>query len=147
MKQSGLVFEPALAPFHCSEGSSSCRLRRVGSLRATEHRQYFKSRPASVILTHRLLRVDDVIKRMRGGMRVGVITAGAGGVGKRTAPDDVQRLLVEQWRRAIIKEKVAAKQRRLVSAASPVCHSSLDEITVVTRIGRLRLLRKLGGTK
>ena len=87
-----------------------------------------------------------MIKRMRGGTRVGVITAGAG-AGKRTAPDDVQRLLVEQWRRAIIKEKVAAKQRRLVSAASPVCHSSLDEITVVTRIGRLRLLRKLGGTK
>jgi len=83
---------------------------------------------------------------MRGGTRVGVITAGAG-VGKRTAPDDVQRLLVEQWRRSIIKEKVAAKQRRLVSAASPVCPTSLDEITVVTRIGRLRLLRKLGGTK
>jgi len=87
-----------------------------------------------------------VIKRMRGGTRVGVITAGAG-VGKRTAPDDVQRLLVEQWRRSIIKEKVAAKQRRLVSAASPVCPTSLDEITVVTRIGRLRVLRKLGGTK
>ena len=47
----------------------------------------------------------------------------------------------------IIKEKVAAKQRRLVSAASPVCPTSLDEITVVTRIGRLRLLRKLGRTK
>lgn len=73
-------------------------------------------------------------------------TAGVGG-GNRAAPDDVQRLLVEQWRRAIIKEKVAAKQRRLVSAASPVCPSSLDEITIVTRIGRLRLLRKLGGTK
>jgi len=60
--------------------------------------------------------VDDVIKRMQGGTRVGVITSGAGGVGKRTAPDDVQRLLIEQWRRAIIKEKVAAKQRRLVIA-------------------------------
>jgi hypothetical protein len=55
--------------------------------------------------------------------------------------------MVEQWRRAIIKEKVAAKQRRLVSAASPVCPSSLDEITVVTRIGRLLLMRKFGGTK
>jgi hypothetical protein len=83
---------------------------------------------------------------MRGGTRVGVTTAGGGG-GNRTALDDVQRLLVEQWRRAIIKERVAAKQRRLVSVASPVCPSSLDEITVVTRIGRLRLLRKLGGTK
>ena len=83
---------------------------------------------------------------MRGGTRVGVITAGAG-VDKHTAHDDVQRLLVEQWRRSIIKEKVAAKQRRLVSAASPVGPTSLDEITVVTRIGRLRLLRKLGGTK
>jgi hypothetical protein len=46
-----------------------------------------------------------------------------------------------------MKENVAAKQRRLVSAGSPVCPSSLDEITVVTRIGRLRLLGKLGGTK
>jgi hypothetical protein len=55
--------------------------------------------------------------------------------------------LVEQWRPAIIKEKVAVKQRRLVSARPPVCPSSLDEITVVTRIGRLRLLGKLGGTK
>ena len=32
---------------------------------------------------------------MQGGTRVGVITSGAGGVGKRTAPDDVQRLLIE----------------------------------------------------
>jgi hypothetical protein len=55
--------------------------------------------------------------------------------------------LVEQWRRAIIKEKVATKQRRLASAGSPVSPSSLDEITVVTRIGRPRLLGKLGGTK
>jgi hypothetical protein len=55
--------------------------------------------------------------------------------------------LVEQWKRAIIKEKVAAKQRRLVSAGSPVRPSSLDEITIVTRIGRLRLLQKLAGTK
>ena len=76
---------------------------------------------------------------------MGVTTEGGGG-GNRTAPDDVQRLF-EQWRRAIIKEKVAAKQRRLVSAASPVCPSSLDEITVVTRIGRLRLLRELRRTK
>ena len=88
-----------------------------------------------------------MIKRMRGVIRMVVMTPGAGGAGKRTAPDDVQRLLVEQWRRSIIKEKVAAKQRRLVSAASPVCRTSLDEITVVTRIGRLRLLRKPGGTK
>ena len=51
-----------------------------------------------------------------------------------------------KWRWAIIKEKVAAKQRRLVIAASLVCPSSLDEITVVTRIRRLRLLRNLGGT-
>ena len=88
-----------------------------------------------------------MIKRMRGIIRMVVMTPGARGAGKRTAPDDVQRLLVEQWRRAIIKEKVAAKQRRLVSAVLPGCPSSLDEITVVTRIGRLRLLRKLGRTK
>ena len=126
----------------------SCLLRRVGSPRATEHRQYLQSRADSIILTLRIIAASGqpVIKRMRGGTRVGVITAGAG-VDKRTAHDDVQRLLVEQWRRSIIKEKVAAKQRRLVSAASPVCPTSLDEITVVTRIGRLSLLRKLGGTK
>jgi len=87
-----------------------------------------------------------VIKRMRGGTRAGVTTAD-GGRKNRTAPDDVQRLLVEQWRRAIVKEKVAAKQRRLASAAAPVCPSSMDEITVATRIGRLRFLRRLGGTK
>ena len=81
-----------------------------------------------------------------GGTRVGVITSGAGGVGKRTAPDDVQRLLIEQWRWAIIKEKVTARQAASLGvAASLVCPSSLDEITVVTRIGRLRLLRNLGG--
>ena len=104
---------------------------------------------ASVILTLRIIAATGrpVIKQMRRVTRVVVITAGAGGAGTRTAPNDVQRLLVEQWRRAIIKEKVAAKQRRLVSAASAVCPASLDEITVVTRIGRLRLLRKLGGTK
>ena len=85
-----------------------------------------------------------MIRWMRGGTRVGT-TAGGGG-GDRTTPDDVQRLLIEQWRRAIIKEKVAPKQCRLVSAATPVCPSSLDEITVVTRIGRLRLLRRLSGT-
>ena len=85
-----------------------------------------------------------MIKRMRGG-RVGVTTAGAGGE-NRTAPDDVQRLF-EQWRRATIKQKVAFKQRRLANTGSPVCPSSLDEIAVVTRIGRLRLLRKLGGAK
>jgi hypothetical protein len=63
------------------------------------------------------------------------------------APDDVQQLLVEQWRWAIINENVAAKRRRLASAISQVRPSSLEEITVVTRVGRLRLLRKLGRTK
>jgi len=85
-----------------------------------------------------------MIKRIRGVPPV-ALTADRGG--ECAATDDVQRLLVEQWKRAIIKEKVAAKQRRLVRAASLVNPSSLDEITVVTRIGRLRLLRKLGGTK
>lgn len=84
-----------------------------------------------------------VIKRKRGGSLVSVTSHGGDG-GKRSAPDDVQRLLVEQWKRATIKEKVAAKQRRLLNAASPVHPVSLDEISVVTRIGRLRLLWKLG---
>jgi hypothetical protein len=63
---------------------------------------------------------------------------------KRSLPDDVQQLLTE-WKRQILKERVAAKQRRLLT--SSVHPSSLDEITVVTRIGRIRLLRKFGRTK
>ena len=89
----------------------------------------------------------SVIKRLRGASRVGGTAAAAGGGEKRTACDDVQRLLVEQWRLAIVKERLAAKQRRLMSAGAPVCPSSLDEITIVTRIGRLRFLRELGGNK
>jgi len=84
-----------------------------------------------------------MIKRIRGAPPV-ALTADGGG--KRSVPDDVQRLLVEQWKRSIIKKKAAAKQRRLVSAASPVDPSSLDEITVVMRIGRLLSMRKLGRT-
>ena len=85
-----------------------------------------------------------MIKRMRGGTRGGTVAGGGGG--NRTTPNDVHRLLVEQWRRATIKEKVAAKQRRLLGAPGSVCPPSSDEITVVTRIGRLLLLRRLGGT-
>ena len=86
-----------------------------------------------------------VIKRMRGGTRVGTLAGGGGG--NPTTPDDVQRLLVEQWRRAIIKEVCDAQQRRLISSATSVRPSSSDEITVVARIGRLRFLRKLARTK
>jgi len=86
-----------------------------------------------------------MIKRIRGAPPVAG-TADRGG-GKHSDADDVQRLLVKHWKRAIIKEKVDAKQRRLVSAALAVGPSSLDEITVVTRIRRLRLLAKLGRTK
>jgi len=75
---------------------------------------------------------------------MGGTAAAAGGGEKRTASDDVQRLLVEQWRLAIVKERLAAKQRRL---GAPVSPSSLDEITIVTRIGRLRFLRELGGKR
>ena len=85
-----------------------------------------------------------MIKGKRGGPPVAV-TSERGDAGKHSAADDVQRLLVEQWRRQVVREKVAAKQRRLL--ASPVHPSSLDEITIVTRIGRLRLLRKLCRTK
>jgi hypothetical protein len=86
--------------------------------------------------------VDGVIKRIRSGPQSGLATGG--GNGKSAAPDEGQRLLVEQWKRSIINEKIAAKQRRVREAASPVQPSSLDEITEVTRIGPLRLLRKLG---
>ena len=85
-----------------------------------------------------------MIKRLRGGSRVGATAGSAKGGDKRKACDDIQRLLVEQWRLAIVKERLAAKQRRL---GAPVSPSSLDEITIVTRIGRLRFLRELGGNK
>ena len=91
--------------------------------------------------------VRSVIKRLRGGSRVGATAESAKGGDKRRACDDVQRLLVEQWRLAIVKERLAAKQRRWMSAEAPVSPSSLDEITIVTRIGRLRFLRGLGGSK
>ena len=84
-----------------------------------------------------------MIKRKRGGPPVAVTSGRASDV-KRSLPDDVQQLLTE-WKRQILKERVVAKQRRLLT---PSVHpSSLDEITVVTRIGRLRLLRKIGRTK
>jgi hypothetical protein len=87
-----------------------------------------------------------VIKRMRGGTRAGFPAVTVSG-GKRPALDDGQRLLVEQWKRSIVNEKVAAKQRRIPQAASPVHPSSLEEIKAVTRIGPLRLLRRHGRSK
>ena len=120
-----------------------CSLRCVGWLRLTEHRQDLQSRVQHVILTLPIIAasVRSVIKRLRGSSRVGATGAAAGGGDKATACDDVQRLLVEQWRLAIIKERLAAMQRRL---GAPVSPSSLDEISIVTRIGRLRFLRIVG---
>jgi hypothetical protein len=69
---------------------------------------------------------------------------GDGDGGDRSSPDDVQQLLRE-WRQQVIRQKAAANQRRLLTSA--VHPSSLDEIKAVTRIGRLRLLRKAGRTK
>jgi hypothetical protein len=67
---------------------------------------------------------------------------------EHSARDDIQRLLVEQWKRQIIKEKLfAAKHRRLLNKESPIHPASLDEIKIVSRIGRLRLLWKLGRAK
>lgn len=86
-----------------------------------------------------------MIKRRRG--PPGGVGSNQVNGGKRSAPDDVQRLLVEQWKRQIVEERFAAKQRRLLNAASPVHPSSLDEIRIVSRIGRLRLLWKFGRTK
>jgi len=85
-----------------------------------------------------------MIKRIRGVPPV-ALTADRGG--KRATTDDVQRLLVEQWKRASIKEKVAAKQRRLVSAAPTGEPLSLKEMTAVTRIGSILLLRRLRSEK
>ena len=83
-----------------------------------------------------------MIKRKRGGPP-GAVTDRVD-VGKGSLPDDVQQLLTE-WKRQILKERVVAKQRRLLT--SSVHPSSLDEITVVTRIGRIRLLGSFGRTK
>ena len=83
---------------------------------------------------------------MRGSTRASFSTVSGGG-GKRPALDEGQRLLVEQWKRSIINEKVAAKQRRIPHSVPPVHPSSLEEITAVTRIGPLRLLRKLRRSK
>jgi hypothetical protein len=58
---------------------------------------------------------------------------------RHSSADDAARLLLE-WRRQIAREKTAARQRRLLT--SSVHPSSLDPITAVTHIGRLRLLRK-----
>jgi len=62
----------------------------------------------------------------------------------RSSPEDVRHLL-DEWRRQIVREKAAVKQRRLL--ASSVQSASQHEIVVVTRIGRLRLQRKLGQQK
>jgi len=124
-------------------------LRRVCWLRATEHRQHLQCHVQHVILILPVIAasVPSVIKQLRGASRVGGTAAAAGGGDKPTACDDVQRLLVEQWRLAIIKERLAVKQRRLMAVGAPVSPSSLDEIAIVTRIGRLRFLREVGGNK
>lgn len=64
---------------------------------------------------------------------------------ERSAQDDVQQLLVEQWKRQIIKERLfdRAKRRRLDKPSS-IHPASLDEIKIVSRIGRLHLLWKFG---
>ena len=73
------------------------------------------------------------MKRRRGAPPGGA-TSGHGDGGKRPSPDDVKRLLAE-WRRQIVKEKAAAKQHRVMTTeVHPVF---LEEIRVVTRIGRL----------
>ena len=74
-------------------------------------------------------------KRIRGGPQ----STTSGGDGKRSHPDN-GRFLVEQWKRSIINEKLAVKRCRISLQVHP---SSLEEISVVTRIGSLRLLRKL----
>jgi hypothetical protein len=79
-----------------------------------------------------------MIKRSRSGPPQRA-TSGHDDAGKRSSPDDVRQLLGE-WRRQIVREKAAAKKRRLLS--SELHPALLDEITVVTRIGRLRLPRK-----
>jgi hypothetical protein len=77
--------------------------------------------------------MQAMMKRRRGAPPGGA-TSGHGDGGKRPSPDDVQRLLAE-WRRQIVKEKAAAKQHRVMTTdLHPVL---LEEIKVVTRIGRL----------
>jgi hypothetical protein len=85
-----------------------------------------------------------MIKRKRGSP--GDVGSNIFHMGRRSSPDDVQRLLVEQWRRQIVEERSAPRQRPLLNTVSPV-HPSLDEIRIVSRIGRLRLLWKFGRVK
>lgn len=86
-----------------------------------------------------------MIKRRRGGPSGGIKSDDVEGR-PCSAQGDI-RLLFEQWKQQIVDEKLAASRRRLQSTGSPVHPSLLDELNVVTRIGRLRLLRKLGPRK
>ena len=85
-------------------------------------------------------------ERQRGGSPLNIASIKSSA--ERSAQDDIQQLLVEQWKRQIIKEKMFdAEKRRLLNKPSPIHPASLDEIKVVSRIGRLRLLWKLGRAK
>jgi hypothetical protein len=88
-----------------------------------------------------------MIKRKRGGIPA-IVTSDPVHGGKRSGQGDVQQLLVEQWKRQIIAEKLfIAKQRHLLRRESAVHRAWLDEIKIVSRIGRLRLQWKLGRAK
>jgi hypothetical protein len=83
-----------------------------------------------------------MIKRIRGsGVPVGG-TRNRLDAAKQSVGDDSQ-LLMEQWKRQIVAEKlVNARQRQLLDRESPVHPASLDQIRIVSRIGGLRLLWK-----
>jgi hypothetical protein len=52
--------------------------------------------------------------------------------------EDIQRLLVEHWKRQIVKQKlIEARHRGLISRAASTNPAALDEISIVSRIGCL----------
>jgi hypothetical protein len=68
--------------------------------------------------------------------------------GATLAPSDVQQILFAQWKRHIAKQKLQdAAHRGVLNTASPMQPSYSDEINIVSKIGRLRLLWKWNRNK
>jgi hypothetical protein len=89
-----------------------------------------------------------MIKRIRGGGPPVAGTPERPDLGKRSGVDDSQRLLVEEWKRRIVAERLGnATQRRLLDREPTVGPASLVEIKIVSRIGRLRLLWRRGRSR
>ena len=103
--------------------------------------------PASSHAASLLQASQAMIKRIRGGRSRVAGTPERPDRGKRSDVDDSERPLVEEWKRRIVEERLGnATQRRLLDHEPRVGPALLDEIKIVSRIGRLRLLWKRGRT-